>query len=364
MRSLLTEGVFMRSFSLWPQMSALIWGTVTAVVFAGSCNMSGVHAFDEDSTASETDVNPTSPSVVIDGQFEDWSKLPLYTDPPNDTHDTRPKRAHVRPWRVEHPNVDLLEYRLTHDSEALYFYLKARGRIGHTTKAQGRRDGGRYYVSITIDVDQNDATGYSLNGGGYYPVSRGYDTNAELEFYDGEFNVAKYLNHCVPNKHSMKQAYLDQSQGQFVEGQFGPYPAGFFNLAHNHYRNYTEWVYHDDDTLTFVHDKGPRIGPGIATYALSEDEHEVEMRFPFRGFLKDENGKPTIAIGSVLDVSFSLEASGETSPVRRWASDTGEPVLKYAVTEEQASDSSAAGAGEPPQNDSPETEPAETDSEE
>jgi hypothetical protein len=48
--------------------------------------------------------------------------------------------------------------------------------------------------------------------------------------------------------------------------------------------------------------------------------------------LKDERGVPVIAPGRTLDLSFSLEASGELAPGREWASDTGEPIEKYVLT--------------------------------
>jgi hypothetical protein len=281
--------------------------------------------------------------ICIDGDFADWSTLPRYTDPEGDTHDTDKRGVDDEPWPIVHPDVDLLEYSVTHDNEAFYFYMRSKGRIGHTQVAKqlGRRrhrPAGRYYVTVTIDVDQNDETGYSLNEGGYYPTTQGYDTNSELEFYNGRLNVAKYLNHGIQNSNLMGQAFLDQSSGEYRAGKNGPYPAGFMSVGPSVYKDYTEWVYHADDTVTFVHDKGPAVGVGIATNAQSEDLSQIEMRFPFKGFLKDETGKPLIAVGSVVDLSFSLEASGGTDPFRggwrhHWASDTREPILKYVVTE-------------------------------
>ncbi len=70
----------------------------------------------------------------------------------------------------------------------------------------------------------------------------------------------------------------------------------------------------------------------VVTVAISDSGHELEARFPLKGFLKGEDGKPNIAIGSVLDLSFSLEASGELAPDNDWASDTGKPILKYKLT--------------------------------
>lgn len=318
-----------------PEMTPLrLRNTIIAVLmirlFSGEC----LRADDsEQNTPSDSETATAPAPIIIDGAFEDWRGIPTYTDPAGDTHTTTPYRPRRRPPAVEHPDVDLLEYRVTHDDESFYFYMRSRGRIGHTQKEAGKAQrAGRFYVNVTIDVDQNNETGYALRGGGYYPDSRGYDTNAELEFYNGQLNVAKYLNHGVRSKRAMHQAFLDQSAGQFRKGTSGPYPAGFMRLGPNHYDNYTEWVYHDNDTITFVHDKGPVVGTGIASYALSEDAHEIEMRFPFRGFLTSKDGQPIISTGSVLDLSFSLEASGESVPSKQWASDTGPPIQKYVLT--------------------------------
>jgi hypothetical protein len=97
------------------------------------------------------------------------------------------------------------------------------------------------------------------------------------------------------------------------------------------YEQYTQWVYHGDGSLTFVRDMGPVVS-GVATAAISEDGHWLESKFPFRGFLQNENGDPIVSVGSRLDLSFSLEASGDFAATRQWASDTGEPIEGYLVT--------------------------------
>jgi hypothetical protein len=70
--------------------------------------------------------------------------------------------------------------------------------------------------------------------------------------------------------------------------------------------------------------------------ALSPDGHEVEICAPFKGFLNNESGEPNMALGKKIDVSFSLEHSGELVarpsdpdyPVD-WASDTALPIVGY-----------------------------------
>ena len=45
-----------------------------------------------------------------------------------------------------------------------------------------------------------------------------------------------------------------------------------------------------------------------------------------------ERGQPVVALGQTLNLSFSLEASGELAPGGRWASDTAEPIKGYRLT--------------------------------
>jgi hypothetical protein len=271
------------------------------------------------------------PVINIDGRFDDWAVARSYADPVGDTHATGHKRKDDVPRPVEHPDVDLVEYKVAHDNDHLYCYLRSRGQIANTQIGDGTKPGGRYYVIVTIDADDNDDTGYWLHEGGYYPTSRGYDLNVEVEYYNGELNTACYLNHGARDAAELHQAFLDQSAGKYERGRDGPYPAGFLRLLPGTYKQYTQWVYHDDGRLTFVRDEGPVV-KGIATAAVSEDGHQIEAKFPYRGFLHDERGRAIMATGRKLDLSFSLEASGELATGRDWASDTGEPIMGYVLT--------------------------------
>jgi hypothetical protein len=139
--------------------------------------------------------------ITIDGDFSDWAAVPSYYDPVSgpgvldhgipDTHDTDHTGPNDIPVYVDHPDVDLVEYKFTHDETNLYAYFRATGHIGLTST----NPAGRYYVIVTIDVDNNVETGYALNEGGYYPTSAGYDMNMEFEFYAGHPNKGNYLNH-------------------------------------------------------------------------------------------------------------------------------------------------------------------------
>src|SRR5438552_2737503 len=211
--------------------------------------------------------------ISIDGKFDDWKDVPAYKDPANNEHDTDHNQKDGRPERVDHADVDLLEYKFAHDADNLYAYFKARGVIGRTQAAGPGKKAGRYYAIVTVDVDNDAKTGYWLHEGGFYPTSGGYDVNAEIEWFNNRLNTGHYINHACRDRAELDQAFLDQSAGRFKKGHPGPYPAGFVRLGPGTYKHYTEWVYHANDTLTFVRDQGPQT-LGVIRGALSPDGHE------------------------------------------------------------------------------------------
>jgi hypothetical protein len=222
--------------------------------------------------------------ITVDGDFSDWASLPTYTDPDAapgvlhngipDTHHTDANSLASVPGYRDHPDVDILEYKFTHDQNNLYAYFKADGVIGRTQEASAGR-AGRYYVIVTIDVDDNNSTGYFLHQGGYYPTSGTdrYDMNMEAEYYDGSLNTAHYLSHDALGSAQLAQDFLDLTSGATSSpADPGPHTPGFVQPAPGNYRDYTQWVYHEDDTLTLVEDRGPVV-PGIMTVELSPDGH-------------------------------------------------------------------------------------------
>jgi len=141
-------------------------------------------------------------------------------------------------------------------------------------------------------------------------------------------NATPYINHCCVDPAELDQAFLDQSSGRYKKGVGGRYKPGFVRLGDGTYKYYTEWVFHEDDTITFVRDACPRTLGNIKG-ALSADGHQLEMKIPMKGFLVDQHGKPLVALGRKINVSFSLEASGELAGDGKWASNTGEPIRDY-----------------------------------
>jgi hypothetical protein len=277
-------------------------------------------------------------AITVDGQFGDWAAVPAYFDAEDDQHDTDHSGPLDAPAYVAHPDVDILEYKLAHDEHNLYAYFRSRGSIGATqVQAPGKR-AGRFYVIVTLDVDDDDATGYWLHEGGYYPTSRGYDMNMEIEFYNGAFNTGHYINHGAMSAGELPQLEADQKQG-------------IVDVLPGTYDHYTQWVMFDNPaqgqfdlgdgtSITFVEDRGP-VYQGIVRAAVSPDGHELEMVAPFVGFMSypgaqpGQRGEPIMALGKTIDVSFSLEASGElfAAPGTNglWASDTATPIVGYTL---------------------------------
>jgi hypothetical protein len=269
-------------------------------------------------------------SITIDGNFEDWTNVPVAVkDSAINVHDTDGYPENGQPSEFfEYSDVDLLEVKFTNDDNTLYGYMKATGIIGRTSsEADGHSKKGRYYFIFTIDVDDNQVTGYPLREGGYWPDSKGYDMNMEVEFYNGAYNTGHYLNH----------EYI--SEADYDANWENDLAAGIVRLAPGTYDWYSQWVMFPDSSYVVVEDKGP-VYQGIITIAISEDGHEAEIAAPFWGFLKTPEGQNIIELNQDIIVSASLEASGELSEEAArlghvpgsksvWGSNTAEPFLYH-----------------------------------
>lgn len=271
-------------------------------------------------------------SIQIDGNFDDWMNLPvLVADSANDAHDTDWYGDGLPvPIPRKYSDVDILEVKFTHDRENLYGYVKAKGVIGRTSRKANAQKDGRFYFIITIDVDNNDSTGYPLAEGNYWPNSTGYDMNMEVEFYDGSFNTGHYIHHDF-----MSDADLVKGREDLANH--------IIRLGPGTYEYYLQWVTFPDSTFIDVQDKGPVIDGGIIEVAVSPDGHEAEMKAPMWGFFREEDGTPIIQLGDTIDISFSLEGSGELSESAieagyngtksLWGSDTADPVVGYYLAD-------------------------------
>ena len=66
-------------------------------------------------------------TISIDGNFEDWSNVPVaVTDPADDAHDTEGDYPDGgQPSYRDYSDVDILEVKFTNDEKNLYGYIKA-----------------------------------------------------------------------------------------------------------------------------------------------------------------------------------------------------------------------------------------------
>ncbi len=285
--------------------------------------------------------------IVIDGNFDDWKNVPSHFDPIDladgstmdeniaDVHDADHYGLFEKPDHAYNPHVDIVEVKYTHDENFLYTYIRTNGEIARTFVGEKP---GRYYAIVTVDVDNDEKTGYLLNQGGYYPVTGGYDVNHELEYYIGSFNQAVFLDHGAFNDVTLKANFAANKLGIMLLG-----PAT--------YPFYTEYLFWDttptadeikrcpdgpyklpnsEVLICFTADKAP--GPFYSSSKAEKNGTEIEIRHPLKGFLKSSQGDfDTIALGSTIKVSVSLETSGEyTVPLGTWATDTAAP-FKYTL---------------------------------
>jgi len=47
--------------------------------------------------------------------------------------------------------------------------------------------------------------------------------------------------------------------------------------------------------------------------------------------LKTKSGEPIVKLGATLNISFSLETSGELCKDKRWSTNTAEPIKGYVL---------------------------------
>ena len=146
------------------------------------------------------------------------------------------------------------------------------------------------------------------------------------------------MNHGCHNEVQLIQAFKDQENGQ-IRLNAGNYPI------------YSEWVFwdlhspptqsevdrcpdgmvtlpNDYGYLCFVQDKAPGPFQGVVTYAISGQE--FEMKAPYNGLLLD-GSSPFVQEGMTINVSFSIETSGEYGTPHRWCSDTGLLLLLFCL---------------------------------
>lgn len=251
------------------------------------------------------DPPPVSPApITIDGNFDDWRNVRGVSDP----------RGDVAPYLDYVPDVDLLEFKVAHDEDRIYFYARVAGRVGWT-----HPEGGRSYFYAYIDVDQDPNTGFlpTRDDECYYGVDLGDDCEVQFEFVDNVFRKSFYGFCGLGGDDDVLRQALTLGKSQY--GRFDER-----GVERAHYKS--EYIYRNglaEITEDLKHGSSDTI-----RVAISPDGSEVEISSTFAGFLKDKGGRPILGVGKTIDVAAGMECDGKAYPGKtRWAADST-PILR------------------------------------
>jgi len=261
----------------------------------------------EASPATSTD-QPLA-SIKIDGSFDDWRNVSGVDDP----------RGDVAPYLDYVPDVDLLEFKIAHDDEHIYYYARVAGKVGRS-----HHDDGRSYFYAYMDVDQNPGTGFlpSRDDDCYFGVEIGDDCEVQFEFVNNVFRKTFY-GFCGlgGDSHVLKQ------QVTLGKSQYGKLDEN--GHEREHYK--AEYTYRKGEAEIT---EDLKFGTSdTITIAVSPDGSEVEVVSSYAGFLKDPKGKATVSPGQTIDVAAGMESDSKAYFGKtRWGADSTQPIRGYKLT--------------------------------
>lgn len=248
------------------------------------------------------------PQITIDGRFDDWRNVPGVDDP----------RGDIVPYLEYVPDVDLLEFKAAHDEEHIYLYARVAGRVGHCSP-----DGGRSYFYAYMDVDRNPDTGFvpSRDDDCYWGVDIGDDCEVQFEFVNNAFRKTFY-GFCGLGG----DAHVLRQQVTLGRSQYGRLDDR--GQEREHYKS--EYIYRGG-VAEITEDL--KLGTSdTIRLAISPDGSEVEVSSELRGFLKDPQGRPTVALGQTIDLAVGMECDSKAYPGKtRWAADSTPPIRGYKL---------------------------------
>jgi hypothetical protein len=233
------------------------------------------------------------PSVIlIDGDMADWETVPSHSDPGNDN---------------SKPGTDVIEFKVTHDDSALYYYTRHSGPI--VSEDAGTGGQGRYYYLVFIDLDNNPSTGFNpttTDFDCYSPVSLGCDLELEFE-RDWDDGSAAYV---------VQHFYGYGGPGTLAQNQLDLKPGGILRFGPADYDNKAQYKFLGEiipDDMVFTDDiRRAGYTPGEDVYmtqAFSADMTQSEIRVGFHAALKDQQGNSHLAIGKTISLGFACESS-------------------------------------------------------
>jgi hypothetical protein len=247
-------------------------------------------------------------SISIDGNFDDWRNVAGVDDP----------RGDLVPYLEYVPDVDILEFKVSHDDQHIYLYARVAGQVGRS-----HPNGGRSYFYAYMDVDQNSGTGFlpTRDDECYFGVDIGDDCEVQFEFVNNAFRKTFYGFCGLGGDDNVlkKQVTIGKSQ-------YGRYDENGVERA-----NYkSEYTYRDG--ITEITEDLKLGTSDTIRLAVSPDGREVEVASAFSGFLKDSNANPTVKVGQTIDLAAGMECDSKLYPGKtNWAADSTIAIRGYRL---------------------------------
>lgn len=245
-------------------------------------------------------------SIKIDGHFEDWRNIAGISDPKGD----------YVSYLYPNPDTDILQFKVSNDDKYLYFYSRVAG-------VHGRTGGkGRYYWYTYIDVDANPNTGYppTRDDNCYFGIAIGDDCEAQFEFIGNKF-IKTFFGFTGMG-----------TEKQSIDGKLtlGPSYYSAKDLQGKMRDRYKVEYVNRNGTRSTTHDYTEGTSEDLII-ALSADGSEVEMRAELAGFLWDENGKPIVSTGQIINIAVGAEGSSDFYGSDDWGADSSPVIYGYKI---------------------------------
>jgi len=248
--------------------------------------------------------------ITIDGNFDDWRNVVGIDDP----------RGDLVPYLEYISDVDLLEFKVAHDDQHLFLYVRVAGKVGRS-----HPDGGRSYFYAYLDVDRNSGTGFlpTRDDDCYFGVDLGDDCEVQFEFVNNAFRKTFYGFCGIGGNENVLQQQVTLGKSQY----------GQFDAAGVEQANYkSEYTFRKGITEIT---EDLKLGTSDTIHlAVSPDGSEVEVVSTFTGFLKNPAGEPTMQLGQTIDLAVGMECDSKAYLDKtRWAADNTITIHGYQLVD-------------------------------
>ncbi len=255
---------------------------------------------------NQTTRNEVKPEIVIDGYFDEWRNVRGVDDPEGD----------YVSYLYPNPDTDILEFKVSHDDQYLYFYSRIAGAHGRTGPT------GRYYWYTYIDVDADPNTGYppTRDDNCYFGIAIGDDSEAQFEFVGNSF-IKTFFGFTGVG-----------TEKEALEGKLNLGPSYYSATAPNgdkRDRYKVEYVNREGSRF-ITHDNTPGTSEDIVM-ALSADGSEMEMRVEMKGFLTNVLGEYLVKKGNTINIAVGAEGASGHYNSGKWGADSSPVIYNYTI---------------------------------